>query len=33
MLQRLRNRHFFFLDLTLLPLAVYVSYVLRLERF
>lgn len=28
----MRNRHFFVLDLLLLPLAVYFSYVLRLER-
>ncbi|RMG92147.1 MAG: polysaccharide biosynthesis protein, partial [Chloroflexi bacterium] len=33
MLQHIRNRYFFFLDLVLLPLAVYASYVLRLERF
>jgi len=33
MFQTLRNRHFFFFDLFLLPLAVYASYVLRLERF
>ncbi|MCA9936771.1 MAG: polysaccharide biosynthesis protein, partial [Anaerolineales bacterium] len=33
MFQTLRNRHFFFSDLFLLPLAVYASYVLRLERF
>jgi FlaA1/EpsC-like NDP-sugar epimerase len=29
----LRNRHFFFFDMLLLPVAVYLSYVLRLERF
>lgn len=29
----LRNRHFLFLDLLLLPLAAYASYVLRLETF
>ena len=33
MLKRLRNRHFFFLDLLLLPVAAYVAFVLRLERF
>lgn len=32
MFQGLRNRHFFFLDILLLPLAVYASYVLRLEQ-
>jgi len=30
---RLRNRHFFFVDVILLPLVVYLSFVLRLERF
>ncbi|GAB4279667.1 MAG: nucleoside-diphosphate sugar epimerase/dehydratase [Candidatus Promineifilaceae bacterium] len=30
---RLRNRHFFLFDVLLLPLAVYASYVLRLETF
>ena len=29
----LRNRHLFFLDLVLLPIAVYAAFVLRLERF
>lgn len=33
MSQKLRNRHFFFFDVLLLPLAVYASYVLRLETF
>lgn len=33
MLRRLRNRHFFLIDISLIPLAVYFSYVLRLERF
>lgn len=32
MLRHLRNRHFFLLDVFLLPLAIYFSYVLRLER-
>jgi FlaA1/EpsC-like NDP-sugar epimerase len=32
-LSKLRNRHFFVLDLLLLAVAVYVAYVLRLERF
>ncbi len=32
-MHRLRNRHFFILDLLLLPIAVYASYVLRLESF
>ncbi len=29
----LRNRHLFFLDILLLPLAAYLAFVLRLERF
>lgn len=29
----LRNRHLFFLDLLLLPIAAYLAFVLRLERF
>ncbi|MCP4359246.1 MAG: polysaccharide biosynthesis protein [Chloroflexi bacterium] len=33
MVKQMRNRHFFFLDLFLLPLAAYISFVLRLERF
>lgn len=32
-MKQLRNRHFFFADLVLLVLAVYLSYVLRLEDF
>ncbi|MDA0242990.1 MAG: nucleoside-diphosphate sugar epimerase/dehydratase [Chloroflexi bacterium] len=32
MLKRIRNRHFFLLDLFFIPLAVYFSYVLRLDR-
>ncbi|HRQ37742.1 MAG TPA: nucleoside-diphosphate sugar epimerase/dehydratase [Chloroflexota bacterium] len=32
MINRIRNRHFFFLDVTLLWLAAYISFVLRLER-
>lgn len=32
MLNQPRNRHFFLFDLLLLPIAVYVSFVLRLER-
>jgi FlaA1/EpsC-like NDP-sugar epimerase len=31
-LRQIRNRHLFIFDLLLLPLAVYLSYVLRLER-
>jgi FlaA1/EpsC-like NDP-sugar epimerase len=31
--RQLRNRHLFVLDVLLLPLATYLSYVLRLERF
>ncbi len=33
MINRIRNRHFFFLDVALLGLAAYASFVLRLERF
>lgn len=33
MINRIRNRHFFLLDVTLLWLAAYVSFVLRLERW
>lgn len=29
----MRNRHFFFIDILLLPVALYFSYVLRMERF
>lgn len=32
-MHRLRNRHFFLLDLAVLVAAVYISFVLRLERF
>ena len=32
-MDHLRNRHFFLVDLLLLPLAAYASYVLRLEAF
>lgn len=32
-MHRLRNRHFFLLDLVVLVIAVYLSFVLRLERF
>lgn len=32
-MDQLRNRHFLLLDMVLLPVAVYLSYVLRLERF
>ncbi len=33
MKRKLRNRYFFFSDIVLLPIAVYLSYVLRLEAF
>lgn len=33
MKRRLRNRHFFAMDMILLPLAAYISYVLRLDDF
>ncbi|MCC7451599.1 MAG: polysaccharide biosynthesis protein [Anaerolineae bacterium] len=33
MVKRLRNRHFFFIDVILLALAAYLSFVLRLEGF
>ena len=33
MINRLRNRHFLFIDLLLIPLAVYLSFVLRLETW
>ncbi len=33
MWKKIRNRHFLLLDLALLPLAAYLSFVLRLERF
>lgn len=31
-MKQIRNRHFFFLDIILLPIAMYLSYMLRLER-
>lgn len=33
MINKIRNRHFFFLDIVLLLLAAYASFVLRLEEF
>jgi FlaA1/EpsC-like NDP-sugar epimerase len=33
MMQRLQNRHFLLFDILLLPLAIYLSFVLRLEMF
>ncbi|ABU57456.1 polysaccharide biosynthesis protein [Roseiflexus castenholzii] len=33
MMQRLKNRHFLIFDVLLVPLAIYVSFVLRLETF
>jgi hypothetical protein len=33
MMQRLQNRHFLLFDILLVPLAIYLSFVLRLEMF
>ncbi|MGQ9548662.1 MAG: polysaccharide biosynthesis protein [Roseiflexus sp.] len=33
MMQRLQNRHFLFFDILFVPLAIYLSFVLRLEMF
>ena len=33
MIKHIRNRHFFFYDLSIIPIVVYFSFVLRLERF